>query len=87
MKIIHHDLGFQNKGSVVVITLSGDPANVRLLDQINYEYYLRGKSNYYVGATAATSQLRLTIPYAGNWHVVVDLKGLIGTVTSSVKIL
>ncbi len=87
MKIIHHDLGFQNKGSVVLITLSGDPANVRLLDQTNYEYYLKGKSNYYVGALAASSQVRLSIPYAGSWHVVVDLQGLSGTVTSSVKIL
>ena len=87
MKVIHHDLGYQNKGKVLVITLTGDPANVRLLDQNNYEYYLKGKSNYYIGQDAATSAVRLSIPYPGNWHVVVDLQGLDGTVSSSVKIL
>ena len=87
MKIIHHDLGHQNKDNVVLITLSGDPANVRLLDQTNYEYYVNNKSNYYVGVLAASSHVRLSIPYTGNWHVVVDLKGLSGMVTSSVKIL
>jgi uncharacterized protein DUF1883 len=44
MQFIHHDLGFRRAGEIVEITLSGNAANVRLMDSMNSAIISTGSS-------------------------------------------
>ena len=82
----HYDLGQLKRGSVAVVSLSGDAANVRLLDSSNLASYRRGGSHRYVGGLAKGSPVRLQVPDGGHWHVTGDMLGLGGSVRSSVTV-
>jgi hypothetical protein len=82
----HYDLGQVVRGSTVVITLSGNSANVRLLDSANFNSYRQGRQHRYHGGQAKQSPVRIGVPSSGHWHVVVDLMGLGGTVRSSARV-
>jgi hypothetical protein len=84
---IHSDLGFRQAGDVVEITLSGSAANVRLLDNANFESYRSGRQHRYIGGLATQSPVRLTLPSAGHWHMAVDMQGLQGTTRASVRVI
>ena len=81
----HYDLGHRKMGEIVEITLSGNAANVRLLDSSNINSYRNGRQHRCIGGLARKSPVALKIPSSGQWHVVVDMEGLGGTVRSSVK--
>jgi hypothetical protein len=87
MQFVHHDLGNVKRGQIVEISLSGNAANVQLLDSINFNNYRNGRNYRYIGGLAKQSPVRLQIPRSGHWHVAVDLRGLGSTVRSSVRIL
>lgn len=87
MKFLHTDLGYRDSGDQVEVTLSGSAANVRLLDDTNFDRYRRGQKHTYRGGLATRSPVRLAVPSAGRWHLVVDMRGLRGTTTSSVRII
>ena len=40
MQFNHWDLGHRNRGDIVVVNISGNAANVRLLDSSNFQNYL-----------------------------------------------
>lgn len=82
----HYDLGQLSKGSVVVVTLSGNAANVRLLDSSNFSNFRRGGQHRYIGGLSKQSPVRLGVPTNGRWHLVVDMMGLAGSVRSSVMV-
>jgi Domain of unknown function (DUF1883)/TIR domain len=82
----HYDLGQLKRGSVVVVTLSGNAANVRLLDGSNFSSFQRGGQHRYIGGLAKQSPVRLGVPSGGRWHLVVDMMGLAGSVRSSVAV-
>lgn len=84
---IHSDLGYRQAGDVVEITLSGNAANVRLMDNGNFNSYRDGRQHRYYGGLATKSPVRLQIPNAGNWHVAVDMQGLQGTARASFRII
>jgi hypothetical protein len=86
MNFTHYDLGHLKRGSVVVVTLSGSAANVRLMDSSNFSSYQRGAQHRYFGGLAKQSPIKLDVPQDGRWHVTVDLMGLQGTVRSSVHV-
>ncbi|HUY08861.1 MAG TPA: DUF1883 domain-containing protein [Candidatus Dormibacteraeota bacterium] len=86
-QFIDTDLGTRRAGDVVVVNLSGSAANVRLLDSSNFERYRRGDQHRYFGGLARKSPVRLVVPTADRWHVVVDMQGLRGTVRSSVQVV
>lgn len=86
-QFIHHDLGYHDAGDMVVITLSGSAANVRLMDSSNFSDYRNGRRHRYHGGLARQSPVRLQIPSGGHWHVVVDMQGLRGTVRSSARVV
>jgi hypothetical protein len=71
----------------VEITLSGNAANVRLMDSSNFQSYRNGRRHTYVGGLATKSPVRLQIPRSGHWHVAVDMTGLRGSVKSSARLL
>ena len=86
MQFQHYDLGNLKRGSTVVVTLSGNRANVRLLDSSNFNAYRQGRQHRYIGGLASRSPVRLSVPHPGRWHVAVDLTGLGGTVRSGVQV-
>lgn len=82
----YYDLGQLPRGSTVVVNLSGNRANVRLLDSANFNSYRQGRQHRYHGGQATQSPVRISVPSAGRWYVVVDLMGLGGTVRSGVSV-
>jgi len=87
MKFHFYDLGQLNQGQRVQVTLSGNAANVRLMDSSNYQSYKSGRSHRYAGGLITKSPVVLGVPSSGHWYVTVDLNGLRGTVSSSVQVL
>jgi hypothetical protein len=87
MQFIHHDLGQRRGGETVEVMLTGNAANVRLMDAVHFENYRNGLEYRYHGGLVTKSPLRLPIPHAGNWYIAVDMKGLTGTVRSAVRVL
>ncbi len=87
MSFIHHRLGHVASGSVVEVTLKGSAANVRLMDQSNFNNYKAGRRHKYHGGLAQKSPVRLRVPRSGTWHVTVDMQGLRGTVRSSARVI
>lgn len=86
MQFIHNDLGQRKRGEIVEITLTSG-ANVRLMDSSNFNNYRHGKRHSYIGGLAKRSPVRLQIPSSGRWHVAVDMQGLRGSTTASVRVL
>ena len=87
MRFIHHDLGNLDGGQVVLVTLKGTAANVRLMDSSNFSNYRAGRRHRFYGGHATKSPVRLQVPHASHWHVAVDLGGLGGQVRSGVQVL
>ena len=87
MKFNHYDIGYQARGNVVEVTLSGSAANVRLLDSGNFQSYRSGRQHRYYGGLIRRSPARLVVPHSGNWHVTVDLQGLRGQTRSAVRVI
>ena len=83
MNYLHYDLNL-NLGQFVEVTLDKQ-ANVRLLDESNFNKYKRGQKHTYHGGQAKSSPIRLTPPQSGHWHLVIDLGGYPGTVHASVR--
>lgn len=87
MNFTHYNLGHVERGSVVVVTLQGNAANVRLMDGSNFSSYKAGRGHRYVGGLAKQSPVRLQVPNSGTWHFTVDMQGMRGSVRSSVNVV
>ena len=87
MKFQKYDLGYRKAGETVKVTLSGNSANVQLMDSSNFSSYKAGRRYSYTGGHAKKSPVLLQIPRSGNWHVVIDMGGYRGTVRSSVSVV
>ena len=86
MNFLHNNLGHRNRGEVVEITLTKG-ANVRLMDNSNFNSYKNGRNHRYTGGLAKKTPVRLQIPRTGNWHVAIDMQGLKGSTRASVKMI
>lgn len=82
-----YDLGQLKRGDRVQVTLSGNAANVRLMDTSNYNNYKNGRRHNYYGGLVTKSPTVIGVPRSGHWRVTVDLQGLRGSVKSSVRVL
>ena len=87
MNYRYYDLGSRSGGEIVEITLSGNAANVLLVDSSNFSSFKAGRRYRYVGGFATKSPVRLQIPQSGHWYVVINLGGHSGSVRSSVRVL
>lgn len=87
MNFTHYNLGHVDRGSVVVVTLKGNAANVRLMDGSNFSSYRSGRQHRYVGGLARSSPVRLQVPHSGTWHVAIDMQGLRGQVRTGVNVI
>ena len=85
MQHLHQEYNL-NSNDCVQVTLDKQ-ANVRIMDTNNYNKFKRGGRHSYIGGLAKTSPIRLSVPHAGHWHVVVDLGGYSGSVRASVSII
>lgn len=86
MRFIKYDLGYQRRGSVAVVTLAGNRANMRLVTAADFNSFRSGRRAAYYGGQATRSPVRIQIPHDGNWVVVVDMHGLRGKVRASVHV-
>lgn len=80
------DLGYQDRGRTVLVELSSNAANVRLLDAINFSNYRSGRDHRAVGGYYTRSPIRLVVPSSGHWHVVIDLGGRSGQTRARVSV-
>ena len=87
MKFQHYDLGYRQSGETVKVTLSGNAANVQLMDSSNFHNYRSRRRYHYYGGHARKSPVLLKIPRNGHWHVALDLGGYAGTIRSSIDII
>lgn len=87
MKFQHYDLGNRQKGETVRVTLSGNAANVQLLDSSNFQNYRNGRRCRCYGGHARKSPVLIQIPRSGHWHVAIDLGGYAGSTRTSVDII
>lgn len=87
MNFNHYSLGQVRQGDIVEITLSGNAANVRLMDSSNFSAYRNGRPHRYTGGLAQRSPVRLMVPHTGQWHVAIDMQGLRGQVRSSARVV
>ncbi len=87
MKFSYYDLGEQPEGAIAEIRLTGSMPNVLLLDEANFARYRADAPFVYVGGHQKRSPVRLEVPHAGHWFVVVDLGGFKGRVRGKVTVL
>jgi len=87
VKFSHYKLGHVAGGSVVEVSLQGSAANVRLMDQSNFNHYKAGRGHRYHGGLVRKSPFRVQVPRSGAWHVAVDMQGLRGTVRSGIRVI
>jgi hypothetical protein len=86
MEFVHHDLGRLSAGTVVEVEIR-ERANVRLVDASNFNSYRNGRQYRFFGGQALRTPLRLEVPHADHWHVVIDFGGGAGQVHSSIRVL
>ena len=86
MDFLDTNLNYHQAGSVVMVQL-GSAANVKLLDDSNFDRYRRHQDYNFFGGYFDRSPVRLQIPHDGHWHVVVDLGGYAGRVSASVRVI
>ncbi len=87
MKYLVYNLGNLKRGEQVQVTLSGNAANVRLMDSSNFNSYKNGRSHRYAGGLVKRSPVVLGVPSSGHWYVTVDMQGLKGSTNASVRVL
>lgn len=87
MQFQYYDLGQLKGGEIVEVILSGNAANVRLMDSSNYSSYKNGRRHTFYGGHVKKSPVRIPVPRSGHWYVAIDLGGYRGSVRSSVNVL
>lgn len=86
MNFLKYDLGNLKRGEVVEVTLSSG-ANVRLMDSSNFNSYKNGRKHRFYGGLARKSPIRIAVPNSGHWYVAVDMQGLRGSTSASVRVV
>lgn len=86
MQFTHYDLGYQKRGTLIQVELSGSAANVRLLDSSAFQNYRNGRRHRYYGGLIRRSPARLVVPQNGRWHIAVDMQGLRGQTRSGIQV-
>ena len=86
MSYIYTDLGHIQSGDTVEVTLSKG-ANVRIMNTANFNNYKSQRQCRFLGGLAKVSPLRIQVPATGRWHAVVDMQGLVGSTSASIRVL
>ena len=72
MDYVDHDLKYQDEGTIVEVRLN-QPANVYVIDQVNYNIYAYGEDPSGYGGYITSSPFRIRLPYFAHWHVCIDM--------------
>jgi hypothetical protein len=64
-----------------------DRANVRFMDTLNYYKYRAGRPYQSVSEYSEQTRLQIKPPHKGEWHVIVDLKGMGKEVRAYVEVV
>ncbi|MEX0711892.1 MAG: DUF1883 domain-containing protein [Pirellulales bacterium] len=83
MNYLHYQFDLSPHDAIQVVL--DRQANVRLLDEVNYQKYRRGEHHQYYGGLAKTTSVTLEAPREGRWHLVIDLGGYPGRVRAAVE--
>lgn len=86
MNFLKYDLGNLKRGEVVEVTLTSG-ANVRLMDSSNFNNYKNGRKHRFYGGLAKRSPVRIAVPNSGHWYVAIDMQGLRGSTSASVRVV
>lgn len=72
-------------GQAVVVELD-HAANVKVMDDPNFDRYRRGAEHRYFGGHVTRSPVSIRPPGPGRWHVTVDLGGYSGAVRAGISV-
>jgi len=84
MEYLHYKVK-THSNSIIEVSLDKQ-ANIKLMDNKNYQNYRMKKKYDFIGGLARVSPMVLKPPYKGEWHIVVDLEGMGGSVKAKVKV-
>ena len=84
MDFIHYQV--QAGPNQLIQVRLNDTANVRVLDNVDYNKYLRGSSDIGTSSLVETGVFEYRPHRSGLWHVIVDLNGISGQVTAKVEV-
>lgn len=57
------------------------------MDSSNFNNYKNGRKHSYYGGLAKRSPIRIAVPNSGHWYVAVDMQGLRGSTSASVRVV
>ncbi len=83
---LHADMRL-GSGDVVEVNLSGNAANVMLMDSANFANYRARRQYSYHGGHFTRSPVHVKAPRTGQWILVIDLGGAPGRVTATYRVL
>ena len=86
MKFLHHEVSAQ-QGDIIHVTLRGNEANVRVMDDHNFNSYRSGGQHRYAGGHFKSSPVNIPAPSTGKWNVVIDLGGYAGHLEAGVSVI
>jgi hypothetical protein len=86
MNFLHYDV-WTELGDIIQVSLSGNAANVLLMNESNFQNYQSGRQFQYYGGFFNQSPATIKAPSAGHWKVVVDLGGRVGHVNAAVRVI
>ncbi len=86
MNFLHYRV-ITRPGASIRVHLAGNAANVRVMDDINFQKYQQGLQHTYYGGYYTMTPVVIRPAISGNLNVVVDLGGLPGTVNALVEVL
>ena len=87
MQFQQYDLGQLSGGEIVEVTLRGSAANVKLMDNSNFQSYKSGRKHTYYGGYVTKSPYKLPVPRSGRWYITIDLGGYSGRISSNIRVL
>ena len=87
MNYQHWNLGHLSGGEIVEVTISGTGPNVLLMNTTNFNAFKNGRQHRYYGGLAKKSPVRLQVPSAGTWHLVIHFGGYKGSAKVGVNVL
>ena len=87
MEHVYVDLGHLARGTVVEFHLSGNAANVWLMDSSTYSRYKRGHSVRAQGGHTRETPVRMQAGRSAHWYAVADLGGYPGQLGLQTQVL
>jgi Domain of unknown function (DUF1883) len=86
MDFLHHEVVLNDLNEVRV-DLIGTEANIKVMDDFNFQQYRSGGRHRYYGGHYRQSPAIIQPPTSGRWHVAIDLGGFAGRLQAKVSII